>query len=159
MDVHGGQLDLHLLNLEEAERIVHRQRLPHETWAPGYPSFEQIDYMEAYLLELRLPRAKDYWQAQLRRRIDGLVVGGAGVTGPPDAGGAVVIGYELTAGMPDELYGVDILRALIGVARAMGATRVTTSLSENDPRRQIYLEAGLDEVRRAHRVVHLGRDI
>lgn len=159
MDVHAGQLDLHLLTLEEAERLVHRQRLAHETWAPGYPSFEQIDYLEAYLLELSSPHPKDYWQAQLRRRIDGLVVGGAGVTGPPDAGGAVVIGYELTAGMPDELYGVDILRALIGVARTMGANRVTASMGENDDRRQIYLEAGLDEVRRAHRVVHFGHDI
>jgi len=158
VDVRAGQLDLHLLTAEEAERVVRRQRLPGETWAKDYPSFEQIDFLEAYLVEARSPHPKDYWQAQLLRRKDGLVVGGAGVTGPPDDEGAVVIGYELAGGLPDEQYGVDIIRALVDVARDMGATRVTTTVFDTDPvRRQVYVDAGLNEVRREGRVVHLGR--
>lgn len=158
MDARAGQLELHLLTVEEAERVVHRQRLANETWAADYPSFEQIDFLEAYLVEARSPHPKDYWQAQLRRRIDGLVVGGAGVTGPPDAEGAVVIGYELAGGLSDELHGVDVVKALVGVARDMKAERVTATVFDNDTvRRQVYLDAGLNEVRRDGRVVHLGR--
>jgi len=156
--VRAGQLDLHLLTVEEAERVVRRQRLPTESWATDYPSFEQIDYLEAYLVEARSAQPQYYWQAQLRRRIDGLVVGGAGVTGPPDTDGAVVIGYELAGGLPDELHGVDILTALIVVARDMEATRVTATIFDTDlVRLQVYLDAGLNEVRREGRVVHLGR--
>jgi RimJ/RimL family protein N-acetyltransferase len=160
VDVRAGQLVLHPLGIDEAERVLRRQRLPGEQWATGYPSFEQIDYLEAYLVEARSPHPERYWQAQLRRRIDGLVVGGAGVTGPPDAEGAVVIGYELAAGLSDELYGIDIVTALVGVAREMKAARVTATIFDDDViRRQVYLGAGLNEVHRDGRVVHLGRYI
>lgn len=151
---------LHPLTIDEAERVLRRQRLDGEQWATGYPSFEQIDFLEAYLVEARSPHPERYWQSQLRRRIDGLVVGGAGVTGPPDDEGAVVVGYELAAGLSDELYGVDIVTALVGVAREMSATRVTATLFDDDlVRRQVYLGAGLNEVRREGRVVHFGRYI
>ena len=140
--------------------MSHRQRLPDENWAPDYPSFEQIDFLEAFVLEAHSPHPKYYWQSQLRRRIDGLVVGGAGVTGPPDTEGAVVIGYELAGGLPDELHGVDIVTALIGVAREMEAARVTATVFDDDAvRLRVYLDAGLNEVRREGRVVHLGRYI
>ncbi len=137
--------------------MLRRQRLPGEKWADDYPSFEQIDFLEAYLVELRSARPENYWQGQLRRRIDDTVVGGAGVTGPPDDEGAVVIGYELAAGLSDELHGVDIIKALQTVAREMGATRVTTTVFDDDRvRLQVYVAAGLNEVRRDGRVVHLG---
>jgi RimJ/RimL family protein N-acetyltransferase len=158
VEIRAGQLELHLLTADEAERVIRRQRLPAEKWASDYPSFEQIDFLEAYLVEAQSAQPRYYWQAQLRRRIDGLVVGGAGVTGPPDADGAVVIGYELAGGLSDQLHGVDILKALIQVARDMEATRVTATVFDSDAvRRQVYLDAGLNEVRHEGRVVHLGR--
>lgn len=160
MDVRTKQLVLHLLTAEEAERVLRRQRLPGEIWATDYPSFEQIDFLEAYVVEARQAKPENYWQSQLRRQSDGLVVGGAGVTGPPDAEGAVVIGYELAGGLRDELYGVEIVQALVGVARDMQATRVTATIFDNDPvRLAVYTQAGLNEVRREGRVVHLGRYI
>ncbi len=160
MDLLAGQLTLHLLTADEVERVLRRQKLPGEKWADDYPSFEQIDFLEAYLVELRSARPENYWQGQLRRRIDAVVVGGAGVTGPPDEEGAVVIGYELAGGVSDELHGADVVRALVAVAREMGATRVTATVFDDDAvRRQVYLDAGLNEVRREGRVVHLGRYI
>jgi len=160
VDVHTRQLVLHLLSIEEAERVLRQRRLPDETWASDYPSLEQVDYLEAYLVEARSPRRDFYWQSQLRRRDDGLVVGGAGVTGPPDPEGAVVIGYELAGGLRDEEYGVEILGALVDVASGMGATRVTATIFDDDVvRLAVYQQAGLGEVRREGRVVHLGRDI
>ena len=158
MDVRTKQLVLHLLSAEEAERVLRRQRLPGETWATDYPSFEQIDFLEAYLVEARSAKPEYFWQSQLRRISDGLVVGGAGVTGPPDAEEAVVIGYELAGGLRDELYGVEIVHALVDVAREMGAKRVTATIFDNDPvRLAVYSGGGLNEVRREGRVVHLGR--
>jgi RimJ/RimL family protein N-acetyltransferase len=160
VDVRAGELDLHLLTVEETERVLRRQRLAGEAWAAGYPSFEQIDFLEAYLVEARSAHPSHFWQAQLRRRVDGLVVGGAGVTGPPDGEGAVVIGYELAGGLSDEVHGVGIVTALVGVAREMTASRVTATIFDDDAvRRRVYLGAGLNEVRRDGRVVHLGKYI
>lgn len=158
VDVRTKNLVLHLLTAEEAERVLRRQRLPGELWASDYPSFEQVDYLEAYVVEARLAHPEFYWQSQLRRRSDGLVVGGAGVTGPPDAEGAVVIGYELAGGLRDEQYGAEVLTALVDVARQMGATRVTATIFDDEPALlAAYVTAGLNEVRRDGRVIHLGR--
>ena len=140
--------------------MLRRQLVPGEKWAADYPSDVQVDYLQAYLIEARSPQHDWVWQAQVRRRIDGLVVGGAGVTGPPDDQAAVVIGYELAAEMSDAVHGVDIVRALIDVARDMGAERVTTDVFDDDQlRRHVYFGAGFSELRRDGRVVYLGREL
>lgn len=155
----AGQLDLHPLTADETERILRHQLMPGEQWASGYPSVVQVDYLRAYLVELRSSNSEYHWQSQLRRRSDALVVGGAGVTGPPDDDGAVIIGYEL-AGLADAEFGIDIVQALIKVARLMGATKVTTDLFDHDQiRRHVYFGAGLNEVRREGHVVYLAADI
>jgi len=160
VDIRAGQLELHLLTADDAERVLRRQPRAGERWAIDYPSFEQLDYLRAYLVELESAHPENFWQSQLRRRIDGLVVGGAGVTGPPDEQGAVVIGYELAAEVSDSLHGTDIVLALIEVARGMGARRVTTNVFDDDQvRRHVYFAAGLSESRRDGRVVYLEREI
>lgn len=156
----AGQLELHPLTADEVERILRRQLLPGERWASGYPSVVQVDYLRAYLVEVRSPQSEHHWQSQLRRRSDGLIVGGAGVTGPPDENGAVVIGYELAGDLRDADHGIEIVQALIKVARTMGAKSVSTDVFDHDQvRRHVYFGAGLNEVRREGRVVYLARDI
>ena len=160
MDVIAGQVVLHPLTADEVERVLRRQPAPGEKWAADYPSDVQVDYLQAYLIESRSADHAWFWQSQVRRRIDGLVVGGAGVTGPPDEQGSVVLGYELAAEMSDTVHGVDIVRALIDVARDMGAGRVTTDVFDDDQlRRHVYFGAGLSELRRDGRVVYLERVI
>lgn len=149
MDVHTEHVTLHLLSFEETERILRRNPRAGDVWASGYPSIEQVDFLQAYLVELRTARAGTHWQAQLRRRSDDLVIGGAGVTGPPDARGAVTIGFEIDPSLPDEPYGHEIVLALLDVARDMEARRVTTSTRSDDPGRQdSYRRAGLIETSR-----------
>lgn len=141
---------LHLLSYEEAEKILRLQHDDEVRWAAGYPSTEQLDYLQAYLVELRTAPARYNWQSQLRRRSDGLVIGGAGVSGPPDDRGAVAIGYEIEPSLPDEGFGGQIVGALLDVATGMGAQRAVTSTRLNDPIRQLaYLEAGLNETSRS----------
>jgi RimJ/RimL family protein N-acetyltransferase len=160
VDIHTTNVTLHLLSYEEADRVLRFQHRADENWATGYPSVEQVDYLQAYLLELRGPMPSSYWQSQLRRRSDGLVIGGAGVTGPPDSRGAVTIGYEIDPSQPEEGFGPEIVRALIDVARGMGARRATTSTRANDPVRQdAYLQAGLSETSRTDSVVHFVIDL
>lgn len=148
VDIRMPNVSLHLLTFEETERILRFQLLPGETWAPGYPSVEQRDYLEAYLVELRSPRSDTKWQAQLRRGSDGLVIGGAGVTGPPDERGSVVVGFEVDRTVIDEDYGVEIVEALLRVARDMGATRAHTSAPIGDARDLAYLRNGFVETSR-----------
>lgn len=160
MDVIAGQVVLHPLTVDEVERVLRRQPAPGEKWSADYPSAVQVDYLQAYLIEARSPRHEWYWQAQVRRRIDGLVVGGAGVTGPPDEQGAVVVGYELVGEMSDSVHGVDIVKALLEIARGMGAQRVATDVFDDDQvRRHVYFGAGFTEVRRDGRVVYLEREL
>ena len=160
MDVVAGQLVLRELTADDAERIVRGQRLPGEEWAAEYPSLVQLDYLEAYAIEARSRHPEHHWQSQIRRGSDGLVVGGAGVTGPPDELGAVVIGYELVSTLGDAVRGVDIVRALIDIARRMGAKSVTTNVFDDDQvRRHVYFGAGLTEVQRDGRVVYLERSL
>jgi hypothetical protein len=160
MDVRAGELDLHLLTAEEAQLILQNRPGPTEVWATDYPSVEQVDFLEAYVLEARSADRAHHWQSQLRRRSDGLVVGGAGVDGPPDAHGAVVVGYQLCGGLSDALHGRDIVLALVDVARDMGARSVTSNVFDDDLlRRQVYLDAGLTETRHEGRVLHLARDV
>ena len=160
MDVIAGQVVLHPLAVDEVERVLRRQLAPGEKWAVDYPTDVQVDYLQAYLIETRSPQHEWVWQAQVRRRIDGLVVGGAGVTGPPDERGTLVIGYELAAEMSDAEHGVGIVRALIEVAREMGAKRVITDVFDDvQLRRHVYFGAGFSELRRDGRVVYLERDM
>lgn len=160
MDVIAGQVVLHPLTADEAERIAHRQQAPGEKWAADYPSAIQVDYLQAFVIEARSPEHKWFWQSQVRRRIDGLIGGGAGVTGPPDENGVVVIGYELASELSDSLHGVDIVQALIVIAREMGAQRVTTNVFDDDQvRRHVYFAAGFNEVLRDGRVVYLDREV
>jgi len=159
VDIHTDNVILHLLTFDETERILRFQHDDGELWAPGYPSMEQIDYLQAYLVELRSANPGAYWQSQLRRRRDGLVIGGAGVTGPPDARGAVVIGYEIDPTVPEEDFGVEVVDALLDVAVEMGAARATTSSRRNDPVRQhSYLRCGLHETSRSSGVIHFAID-
>lgn len=160
MELRAGQLDLHLLTVEETERILRGQVVPGERWARGYPSAMQLDYLRAWAIEARSPNREQHWQGQVRRRSDGVVVGGAGITGPVDAEGAVVIGYELVSEANDAMSGVDVVRALLGLARGMGATRATSDVFANDQlRRHVYFAAGFTESRREGRVVFLAADI
>lgn len=160
VDIHTTNVTLHLLSYEEADRVLRFQHRADEDWATGYPSVEQVDYLQAYLLELRGPQPSAYWQSQLRRRRDGLVIGGAGVTGPLDARGGVIIGYEIDPSVPEEGFGPEIVGALLDVAREMGARRATTSTRANDPVRQdAYLRSGLSETSRTESQVHFAIDL
>lgn len=164
MDIHTNLVTLHPLTFDETERILRFQHADAETWAPGYPSIEQVDYLQAYLVELRTALPRSNWQSQLRRRSDDLVIGGAGVTGPPDARGSVVIGYEIEPSLPDAefgvAYGVEIVGALLEVAREMGARRATASTRRNDlARQESYARAGLAELSRTDSAVHLAIEL
>jgi len=159
VDIHTEHVILHLLTFDETQRILRFQHGPDEPWATGYPSEEQVDYLTAYLVELRGTRPANYWQSQLRRRRDGLVIGGAGVTGPPDARGSVVIGYEIDPTVPDDDFGVEIVDALLDVAEEMDARRAVTSTRVNDIVRQnAYLRAGLTETSRSGAIIHFAID-
>ena len=151
---------MHGLTPAEAEQVLRLQRPVGQEWAPEYPSLEQIDYLQAFLVESRSLDTSPYWQAQIQRQEDGLVIGGAGVTGPPDDRGAVVIGYEIMASVPEGSdYDIEVVRALVDVAERMGARFATTTTREDDDvRRGAYLRAGLTEVRRDEGTVHLSID-
>lgn len=146
VDLETPKLVLHQLTLDETQQILRRQKPDGQVWAAGYPSIEQVDYLEAYIVEVRSPDHDSKWQSQLRRRSDGLVIGGAGVTGPVDDRGAIVIGFEVDPSVPDDDYGPEIVEALLAVARGMGAVRAMSSTRIGDELRLgAYRRCGFSE--------------
>ena len=57
-------------------------------------------------------------------RIEGALVGSAGCTGPPDEGGAVLLGYSVYPGFEGRGYASESARALIGDALARAEVRI-----------------------------------
>ena len=161
MDVETGTLRLHRLSVDEAARIVRHERRSDEHWAPGLPTFEQIDFLSAFIADSAARRDPGAFGLFLIARVDdGLVVGGAGFFGPPDEFGAVEIVVELETSMRRLGYGSEVIGLLIGIARANGADFVITSTSVQNVAGQHAIEhGGLAEVVRDESIVHYAIDL
>ena len=70
-----------------------------------------------------------YGYYQIRRRSDGLAIGGVGFKGPPD-GGVVEVGYGLVPSARGQGYAAEALEILVQIAAGLG---VTTIRAETDP--------------------------
>ncbi|MFJ3175606.1 GNAT family N-acetyltransferase [Streptomyces roseus] len=81
---------------------------------------------------------------EIRRRRDGLTIGGAGFHGPADAAGVVTVGYGLVPAARGHGYAAEALRALLGHARAHGASGVAGDADrENTASHRVMAAAGM----------------
>jgi RimJ/RimL family protein N-acetyltransferase len=80
------------------------------------------------------------------RSADGLAVGGTGFHGPPDAQGAVEVGYELDVRARGLGYATETLLALTAFAFTHPAVRTVTAATypDNTASQQVLLRAGFD---------------
>jgi RimJ/RimL family protein N-acetyltransferase len=161
MDVDSAHLRLHRLSVDEAARIVRHERRQGELWASGFPTFEQIDFLTAFIADSAARRDPGAFGLFVVTRIeDGLVMGGAGFFGPPDEFGAVEIVVELDASVRRLGYGSEVIALLIDLARENGADFVITSTSVHNVAGQHAIEhGGLTEVVRDESIVHYAVDL
>ncbi|MFI8372274.1 GNAT family N-acetyltransferase [Streptomyces sp. NPDC085466] len=117
------RLLLHPLTVAEGERVAARELLPGERWAEGYPGAGDLASVGAFLRRCAEDGDPGAFRTyQIRLAESGVVVGGIGFHGAPGPDGAVTVGYGIVPGERGKGYASESLAAVIGIARAAGAT-------------------------------------
>ncbi|MET9956053.1 GNAT family N-acetyltransferase [Streptomyces sp. NPDC006339] len=155
-----ARLLLHPLTVDEARRVVEGVPGPEDRWAEGYPGPGDVRGVGSFLggvAERGDPGV--YRPYEIRRRADGVTIGGIGFHGPPGEDGVVTVGYGLVPGARRQGYASEALRGLIARAREAGATAVRGDADlDNVPSHHVMEAAGMayegeDERVRNHRLV------
>ncbi|WP_131739383.1 GNAT family N-acetyltransferase [Actinomadura roseirufa] len=123
-DLVTERLLLHPLSVSEAEGLVAGE--PSGTgWAPGYPTDADLAGARRYLETCRhVGDPYPFGAFEIRRRDDGLAVGGLGFHGAADEKGTVTIGYGLIPAAQGKGYAKEALRGLLEFARENGVSAV-----------------------------------
>lgn len=139
------RLVLRPIDRAEAERISTRHPSVFDRWAPGYPFEGDLEAISAGRMAYSLEQGPVLWgYHQIRRRADGLAIGGVGFFGPPDDEGAVEVGYGLIPGARGRGYAAEALAAMLEVAARSGAriVRADTTVA-NVASQKTALNAGM----------------
>ena len=157
-DTTTERLVLHRIPPAEAARIVARTPDAGDRWHPEYPFEDEL----APLSSVAASAAPDpvFTLYQVREAASGLAVGGIGFFGPPDAHGAVEVGYGLVAAARGRGYATEALTGALGIAAAHGArlVRADTELT-NTASQGVLTKAGFAEVRRSEQLVFYERTL
>ena len=120
-DLLTERLVLHPLTPAEAERVASGRPAAGDRWAPGYPTAVDVSGATAFVHACRTTGdPRPFGDYEIRRRSDGLAIGGTGFNREPDAEGTVTIGYGLIAGERGKGYAAEALRGLLCFARECG---------------------------------------
>ncbi|MFJ9519653.1 GNAT family N-acetyltransferase [Kitasatospora sp. NPDC101801] len=123
-DLLTARLLLHPMTVAEAEQVVAGEN-GGAAWAPGYPDAGDLSGARRFLntcAESGDPQP--FGAYEIRRREDGVVVGGLGFHGAPDRTGTVTIGYGLVPSVRGQGYATEAVRALLALARSRGVAAV-----------------------------------
>ena len=138
-------VDLHVITPAEAGRIVAGTPLPDDRWHPEYPLADELDVLR--------PLANDpapdpvFGLMMIRDASDGLAVGGIGFFGPPDADGAVEVGYGLVPAARGRGIAGAALTQAIAIAAAHGVRVVRADTDPaNLPSSRVLERAGFREL-------------
>ncbi|WP_329234018.1 GNAT family N-acetyltransferase [Streptomyces sp. NBC_01460] len=124
-DLVTARLVLHPMTVTEAERVVAGESDSGARWAPGYPTDGEVAAARRYLHTCASTGdPHPFGNYEIRRREDGVTIGGLGFHGPADTAGSVTIGYGLIPAARGKGYASEALRELLLFARACGATSV-----------------------------------
>lgn len=141
MDLVTPRLVLHPITPAEAARIVAGVAAPGDDWHPEYPLADELDVLPA--IANADPALLDpvFRLYLIRRRADGLAVGGIGFLGVPDDGVAE-LGYGLVPAARGRGYATEALRAAVGLALRHGASAVVAETTDDNRASQRVLEKG-----------------
>lgn len=147
MDTRTERLSLHPVDEAEARRIGDRATGSSDAWAADYPFEGDLVAISAFLHATeRAGDQRPFGYYQVRRRSDGLAVGGVGFKGPPD-GTAVEIGYGLAPSARGHGYAVEAVEMLMRIAAGLGMTTIVAETETDNVASQRTLEkAGFHRV-------------
>jgi RimJ/RimL family protein N-acetyltransferase len=131
-DVRTSRLELHAIDVAEAERIVARTAGPADAWADDFPFDGDVRAVGGFLRATAgLGEQRPFGYYRISRVGDGRAVGGVGFEGPPD-GGCVEIGYGLAPSARGHGYAAEALSALLTVATDHGVVRVIADTTRDN---------------------------
>jgi RimJ/RimL family protein N-acetyltransferase len=125
------RLNLCMMSLDEAQRVVDAAPIKTDAWAPGFPSDD--DRIAAVMYGKTAGHdVGPFGTYRIERRSDGLTIGTLGFYGPPDRQGHVVIGYGLVESDWGRGYATEALRALVDLCRERPEIKVVEADTEHD---------------------------
>ncbi|MEW1720372.1 GNAT family N-acetyltransferase [Streptomyces sp. NPDC093109] len=124
-DLVTARLVLHPLSVLEAERVAAGEPAPGDRWAAGYPTDGDMVGAGRYLTTCSITGdPQPFGPYEIRRRSDGLAIGGVAFHGAPDDDLSVTIGYGLVPSAYGRGFASESLRRLLRFARERGVLRV-----------------------------------
>jgi RimJ/RimL family protein N-acetyltransferase len=135
------RLELIQLRLDDAVAMLDGERPLGHQWASGYPT-------ERVLVAAGMVATADvgaFGTFLILRRSDGVVIGDCGFHGPPDATGAVTIGFEIVPEARGQGYGTEAVEALVAYAETLpGVASVHAEApSSNVAAHHVLINAGM----------------
>lgn len=154
-------ISLHLFSAVDAARVLAGTRRPDEVWARDYPLFDEVDFLQALLLDRANGRDPGpFGMYQVRLIGSGVVIGGAAFFGPPDEFEAVEIMFGIVPDHVGNNYASQAVSRLVDIARDNGARYAIASTEvTNLAAQKAMLNGGLSEIVRDDRIVHFAREL
>jgi RimJ/RimL family protein N-acetyltransferase len=123
-DIRTWRLQLHAIDVAEAERIVARSAGPADNWANDFPFEGDVGAVGGFLRATATHGdQRPFGYYRITRSADGRAIGGLGFKGQPD-GGCVEIGYGLAPSARGHGYAAEAVIALLTVAADNGLSKV-----------------------------------
>ena len=147
-DVRTPRLQLHAIDVAEAERIVARSPGPADAWSDDFPFEGDVGAVRGFLgATAALGEQRPFGYYRITRLADGRAIGGIGFKGQPD-GGVVEIGYGLAPSARGHGYAAEAVIALLTVAADHGLSRVIADTTlDNIASQRTLIRAGFRLVR------------
>jgi RimJ/RimL family protein N-acetyltransferase len=123
-DLRTSRLELHAIDVAEAERIAARRAGPADAWAEDFPFEGDVGAVGGFLrATAAVGEQRPFGYYRITRLSDGKAVGGIGFKGQPDSG-CVEIGYGLAPSARGHGYAAEAVTALLTVPVDHGLSRV-----------------------------------
>jgi len=144
-------VELHVIDRDEAARIVAGAPLAQDRWHPEYPLADELDVLRPLAGSAAESAGDPVFGPMMIRALTGpfagLAVGGIGFFGPPDAEGAVEIGYGLVESARGHGFAGAAVTQVLAIAAANGVKVVRASTEPaNHPSSRVLERAGFCEL-------------
>lgn len=142
-DIRTTRLQLHAIDVAEAERIVARSAGAADAWADDFPFEGDVGAVTMFLRATETHgEQRPFGYYRITRLDDGLAIGGLGFKGQPK-GGCVEIGYGLVPSARGNRFAAEAVTALVNVAARHGLSSVTADTTlDNIASQRTLVRAG-----------------
>ncbi len=142
-DINTSRLQLHAIDVAEAERIVAGIAGNDDVWADDYPFEGDVGAVGGFLRASAMHgEQRPFGYYRITRLSDGRAIGGIGFKGQPDSG-CVEIGYGLVPSARGHGYTSEAVMALMTIAATHGLSKVIADTTlENIASQRTLVRAG-----------------